>query len=193
MNQPTQPTAQWPDQRQWIGAQWVQQPRTQPVFQPQSMGAQQGWTQDQSGQAAIQGQPQSTGVPSQSPTGPQQVTSQWPVQNQPRGQAQIPPVDVLETPDKLLVLVDMAGFDEDDIQLDIDNDVLRIAASRTLEIDDDETLLAQERATRYERYLQLPVEANIEEARAKQVEGVCRITLPKSESARDRHHRIGFQ
>jgi HSP20 family protein len=108
-------------------------------------------------------------------------------------QAQVPPVDVLETPAELLVLVDMAGFDEDDIQLDIDNDVLRIAASRTLEIDDDETLLAQERPTRFERYLQLPMEANIEEARAKQEDGVCRITLPKSESAQSNHHRIGFQ
>lgn len=188
MNRPVQSTAQWPARSQWVASQWVQ-PSPGPMFQPQSAVAQQGWTQDQ---PAMQGS-QPTGVPSQSPAGPQQVASQWPVQDQPRGQAQIPPVDVLETPDELLVLVDMAGFDEEDIQLDIDNDVLRIAASRTLEIDDDETLLAQERPTRYERYLQLPVEANIEEARAKQADGVCRITLPKSESARDRHHRIGFQ
>jgi len=203
MSQQPPTFAQWPQQGQWIGGQWVGQPQSLPS------AVQQGWNLPVQGQAqaAVQsqshpqtgaGQPQPQPRP-QSPPGAQQVptgtSTQWAIaaQGQAPAQPQIPPVDVLETPEELLVLVDMAGFDEDDIQLDIDNDVLRIAASRTLEIEDDETLLAQERPTRFERYLQLPVEANIEDASAKQADGVCRITLPKSESARDRHHRIGFQ
>ncbi|WP_026190166.1 Hsp20/alpha crystallin family protein [Halomicrobium katesii] len=151
--------------------------------------AQQGWSATQIGvQQPAQASQQSAGVqsmqgqqPARAAATPTQISTQQ------------PPVDVLETPDELLVLVDMAGFDEDDIQLDVDDDVLRIAASRTLSIDDDETLLTQERPTRFERYLQLPVDANIEAAKAKHEAGVCRITLPKSEQARDNHHRIGFQ
>jgi|GEM_PF-3185937 len=187
-----QQAQQWPQQpQQW----WPQGPAPQqPVdtlqqaapSQVRSAQSLQGQTQPQGrrhGQQAMPGQQAQQGV-----------ATQWsPATVEAQPQAQVPPVDVLETPAELLVLVDMAGFDEDDIQLDIDNDVLRIAASRTLEIDDDETLLAQERPTRFERYLQLPIEANIEEARAKQDGGVCRITLPKSESAQGNHHRIGFQ
>ena len=217
--QPTQQLPQW-SQQELLTTQQYQPVQSQPVSgrsqapsqqrpQPGTAAAQQGWASAQSAaqqpaqtgqQVGVSGaaaqQPAQTGQQvgasgaaaqpgsmgqSMAQTGPAQV------------QAREPPVDVLETPDALVVLVDLAGFDQDDIQLDVDNDVLRIAAGRTLEIDDEESLLAQERPTRFERYLQLPVEANIEEASATHENGVCRITLPKSEQARESHHRIGFQ
>lgn len=175
------------------GLTGTQQTLTQPA-----RTAQQGLTGTQQSlkQPAQAGQQGSTAAQQSDQTGPQvggQGSMGQPMVQTTQPQAREPAVDVLETPDELLVLVDLAGFDQDDIQLDVDNDVLRIAASRTLAIDEEETLLAQERLTRFERYLQLPVEANIEDASATHEDGVCRITLPKSEQARGSHHRIGFQ
>lgn len=187
MRQQPQQLPQW--SRQELAPQQSHPVQHQPVFRGAQVSSQQipqAGAQSASQQTAQQSAQSGQQVGAQGSMGQPMVQTTQP-------QAREPPVDVLETPEELIVLVDMAGFDEDDIQLDVDNDVLRIAASRTLEIDDDETLLAQERPARFERYLQLPVEADIEDAKAKHKDGVCRITLPKSEQARGNHHRIGFQ
>jgi HSP20 family protein len=105
-----------------------------------------------------------------------------------------PAVDVIETPTELLVICDVPGFKEDNMQLDLDNNVLRIVAKeRVHDLDEDERLLTAERPTAVERQIQLPKQIAVNDATAKYEDGVCTIHLPKDEEETRKATQIGFQ
>lgn len=101
-----------------------------------------------------------------------------------------PPMDLVETPDEILVLVDTPGFETDDIQIQVDDRSLIVSAERG-DDDEEQTVLTRERPQRLYRVLTLPTQAVVEDAKASHENGVCRVTLPKSESQRRRV--IGFE
>jgi len=98
-------------------------------------------------------------------------------------------VDVVETPEDLVVLAELPGYSEDEVVLEGMNQQVRITAERA---DDygEERLHVRERPLRVERLVALPTPVDIESADATFEDGVCRIEFPKSEQTRS--HRIGF-
>lgn len=103
----------------------------------------------------------------------------------------IPSVDILETPDEIRVFADVPGYDSDDVEVLCDDSTLTILARRDTEEEEDATWIQRERATEIQREFQLPARALVDEAEATCENGVCTITLPKSEEGRQK--RIGFQ
>lgn len=105
------------------------------------------------------------------------------------GRPEIPLLDLFEEADEFIVLVDLPGFDADEIELEASNESLRIIAQRDEDIEEDAYPLQRERSNRAERLIQLPGQVSIENADATCVDGVCRITLPKA--GESQRHRIG--
>lgn len=105
------------------------------------------------------------------------------------GSAEIPHIDLFEESDEFIVLVNLPGYDADEIELEASNDSLRVVAQRDEDVEDEAYPLQRERLNRAERLIQLPGPVSIENADATCVDGVCRITLPKTDESQ--RHRIG--
>lgn len=112
-----------------------------------------------------------------------------------RPPAATPKVDVVESEDEVVVLVDAPGFAEDQLTVHADASNLYVTADRSedsvVDADAGERALLRERPVRLERAIALPSHVDPEEATAEHDDGVCRITVPKDDD--DRRHEIAFQ
>lgn len=96
-------------------------------------------------------------------------------------------VDVEETADAYLVRADVPGIPKDQIQVDIDDDVVKITAEYKRETTTDAKVLRAERASgSATRSFRLPVAVDAAGADAKHVDGVLQLTLPKAAPATKR-------
>ena len=134
--------------------------------------------------------PQSGAAAPGIPTGQQQTET---AEYQPP--AATPNIDVVESGDELVVLLDAPGFDEEHISVHADANNLYVTADRSeqsvADSSEGERALLQERPMRLERAIALPGHIDPEQATAEHDNGVCRISVPKEED--DRRHEIGFQ
>ena len=94
----------------------------------------------------------------------------------------LPPADILETKDKLLVLLDMPDADPDSLNVTVDNLVLSISARVTdSSAPDGHTLVyAEYREGNYERVFTLSDQIDLDRIDAEFKNGVLRLTLPKA-------------
>ncbi|MGB9964896.1 Hsp20/alpha crystallin family protein [Halobacterium sp. CBA1126] len=113
---------------------------------------------------------------------------------QPPSAAAVPLVDVVESPDELVVRVDVPGFQKDQIEIQADANRLYVSADRSRADDDrdsDERALLTERPLRVERVVPLPMQIHPDQVTATHDDGVCEIVVPKDET--ERRHEVGFQ
>ena len=98
-----------------------------------------------------------------------------------QGDIMTPLADVRETDDAVVVTMDLPGVDKQDVDIAITDDELRVAAERKTETEvTEKDYHKQERTYRmFERMVKLPVAVKIDEAKAKLVDGVLEVTLPK--------------
>jgi HSP20 family molecular chaperone IbpA len=101
-----------------------------------------------------------------------------------------PPIDVLDNEDELWVFVDLPGFTGDEMEVRGNETTLVVAAERFDEREEGRQAIVNERPTRYQRTVPLPVAVDIGDAEISYEDGVCKITLPKAES--DRYQTIEF-
>ena len=161
-------------------------PTTQPVrATPSGTGA------DPRAGGGMEGEPPTLGPPAaQSTVSAGPVHGESAESAQPEQLVQVPPVDIVETPDEIVILVELPGYTEEDIVLEGMNQRVQILAEREFDPDEETKLHLRERMSRAERVVQLPMPVNIENADATFENGVCRIEVPKLEEVRG--HRIGF-
>lgn len=97
------------------------------------------------------------------------------------GDIKVPPADVKETDDAIIVTLDLPGIDKNDIDISVLDNELHVVAERNAEREETEkSYHKRERAyNRFERWIPLPVAVKAEEATAKVDNGVLTITLPK--------------
>ena len=91
----------------------------------------------------------------------------------------LPPVDVVMQNDKLVVSIDMPGFDKKDIKLRIHGHILSINAKR--ETVDEGTVIWRQRPNIVDKKIRLPVRVKDDEdlgASAKYQDGVLVLTIP---------------
>lgn len=105
-----------------------------------------------------------------------------------------PPVDVYQTSEEVFVVVELAGMDDEDIEVILFDDVLVITGERKPLLGEGEDLQYHEAGVRYGRFraevfLPVPVVADAVEASYEQ--GLLRITLPKQEKVRIETRRLG--
>lgn len=89
-------------------------------------------------------------------------------------------LDVEETPEAYVLRADLPGVPKDQIKVEIDENVVKIAVEYKRTATTDARALRVERATgAASRALRLPVAINAEKAEARHVDGVLQLTLPK--------------
>jgi HSP20 family protein len=105
--------------------------------------------------------------------------------------AYTPAVDIYETPDELVLLVDLPGVSKDDLSINLDNNVLTIEGLVKAESGEDENALLNEyRTGRYWRQFTLNEAVDQSKVEAKISNGELRLTLPKSEAAKPRRIEV---
>ncbi|HKI61053.1 MAG TPA: Hsp20/alpha crystallin family protein [Mariprofundaceae bacterium] len=104
----------------------------------------------------------------------------------------LPPVDIKETDDALLVHAEVPGIDKKDVKVDVHDGVLTISGERQYQKDvKEKNMHRSERAYgRFSRSFSLPFTVDADNVDATMKDGVLEVRLPKSESAKPRSIEI---
>lgn len=98
-----------------------------------------------------------------------------------------PAVDIYENEAEYLVLADLPGVTEQDVDLDLERGELTLFAKRAVDADvDAEALSAERREGDFRRVFRIPDEVDPARVEAKLDGGVLQVRLPKSERNRPR-------
>lgn len=92
----------------------------------------------------------------------------------------LPPVDMFEDGSELVIILDMAGFQKDDIKTNLSEDFLTVSAKRE-KPERDGVIHWEQRPLHVRKRIQLPVKVNVvedEEIKAKYDNGVLTVKLP---------------
>jgi HSP20 family protein len=105
----------------------------------------------------------------------------------------IPPMDLLETEDHLVLRGDLPGLTEDDIQIEVKDNVLTVSGERTADKEDrGEGYYRVERAFgSFSRSLTLPQGVDAEQVEANFDKGVLEVRIPKPSEAKPTRVQIG--
>ena len=111
-----------------------------------------------------------------------------------RDRAWVPPMDLEETKDELVVTAELPGVEEKAINLSITGDVLTLRGERTAPEAKAEGSYRGERwFGRFERTVSLPFPVQADKVKATYRDGVLTITLPKVEEIKPREIMIEMQ
>jgi HSP20 family protein len=104
----------------------------------------------------------------------------------------VPAADIYETKDEFVVELDVPGYDEKEIEVDVFDHTLVVKGEQHEKTDKhDKTFRLHERLEReFERRFTLPAEADTEQVKARFVKGVLEVHAPKAETARARRISI---
>jgi HSP20 family protein len=100
----------------------------------------------------------------------------------------MPPVDIQETTDSYRLLAELPGLTKDDINITLENNVLRLAGERKFEKDAKKESFHRVERTygAFSRAFSLPQQVNAEGVQAAFENGVLTIIVPKAEQAKPR-------
>lgn len=107
----------------------------------------------------------------------------------------LPAVDVVDSEDEITLTAEMPGLDRGDIQIDVENDILRIHGEKreekeTEEGEDGRIRVSERRYGAFSRSFSLPASVDAEDISAEMRNGVLTVRLPKTEVARGRRIEI---
>jgi HSP20 family protein len=102
--------------------------------------------------------------------------------------ASLPAADLYETEKELIVELDVPGYDEKELALEVSDHTLTVKGERLDEKEEkDKTFYLHERLEKhFERSFTLPVDADIEKMKAKFETGVLKVQVPKLEATKPR-------
>ena len=96
------------------------------------------------------------------------------------------PVDISENDESMIVDAELPGFTREQINVSIDNNMLRIVAERQEEQGKGSEHLKERRLTKVERVFTLPAEVDDTRAEATLANGVLHLVLPKTGESKPR-------
>ena len=100
--------------------------------------------------------------------------------------ASLPPIDLYEKGDQLIVDVALAGIDPSQVKINIEDNVLNIEGSveKKSEVDETNYYRKEVRSGSFHRVIALPTAVNGSEAKAEYDKGILRIRMPKKEEVK---------
>jgi HSP20 family protein len=97
-----------------------------------------------------------------------------------------PRADLVENSDEYKLHIDLPGMTKSDIGLKVQDRILTVNGSRTIETGQAQTFIRKERQSgAFSRSFPLPEDASSEEIKAKFTNGVLTVTMKRTESDRD--------
>lgn len=98
-----------------------------------------------------------------------------------------PPVEIYDTKQELILLLELPGFEKDQVNISYENGQLTFSGERQAEERADRNYHRNERwYGHFERSFQLPVSVDFEKISANLHNGVLKVTIPKKEEAKAR-------
>jgi HSP20 family protein len=109
------------------------------------------------------------------------------------GTTWLPPVDITETEDALVLAFDIPGLNEDEIQIELDDNVLTVSGQRERkhEVKQDDYFRYERRFGSFSRSVALPAGIRDEDINAQYEHGVLEIRVPKPEQYKPKRIQIG--
>jgi HSP20 family protein len=100
----------------------------------------------------------------------------------------LPAADLYETQDEVIVKLDVPGFEETELEIEVTDHTLVVKGERTEETEKkDKTFYLHERLEKhFERRFMLPTEADLAKAKASFGKGVLEVHVPKVEEPKAR-------
>lgn len=103
-----------------------------------------------------------------------------------------PAVDVHENAERILLVADLPGLEQADVDITIDKNVLTIRGQRNARAASDGAFQHRERIQgAFARAFTLPGTVDVESVSAEMKSGVLTITLPKKSEAKPRQIKVG--
>ena len=103
-----------------------------------------------------------------------------------------PNVEISETDNELKVTAEIAGLDQKDIEVLLDDGVLTLRGEKRSETEDKNRQFSERYYGRFERRIPLRYEVEADKVQASFKNGVLTVTLPKSANAQSRVKRIAI-
>jgi HSP20 family molecular chaperone IbpA len=101
----------------------------------------------------------------------------------------VPPVDIYEGDDELVLLADLPGVETDALEIRVDRGTLTIQA-RAQHVIRDEPIYREYRLTGFYRQFSMPEDFDSDRAEAVMKNGVLTLKLPRAERARPRRVEV---
>lgn len=103
-----------------------------------------------------------------------------------------PRVDVREEQDKILIVAELPGVKQEDIQVSIEGDMLTLKGERKreTEVKEDQYHRIERRHGKFERRILLPPVVETDRVKATHRDGVLEIQLPKKEEAKPKEIKV---
>lgn len=107
----------------------------------------------------------------------------------------LPPVDVWETDDELVLAFELPGIPEDQISVELDDNVLTVSGQRerTQQHSSDRFYRFERRFGTFARSVTLPAGVDESKIRADYTNGVLEVRVPKPEEQKPKRIQIGSQ
>ena len=104
----------------------------------------------------------------------------------------MPPVDIYETDNEIVVKTDLPGIDPKDLDIRIENNVLTIKGERKMEqtVKDDSYHRIESVYGTFTRSFSLPAAVEEDKIKAEYKDGVLRVTLPKKQQAKPKQIKV---
>lgn len=105
----------------------------------------------------------------------------------------LPPADVVETPESLVLLIDVPGVVRENINLTVEHNLLTVEAKQTPPAAADKTvrwLWREHEAMSYRRQFRLGEAIDVDGIASELKNGVLRVTLPKVKPAQPRRIEV---
>ena len=105
--------------------------------------------------------------------------------------AWLPPVDIYDAGDELVVEMDLPGLRKEDIEIQMNEDTLTVRGERRRPEDEGRRYARSERVFGpFERSFSINVPIKVEEVKASYENGVLTLRLPKAEEAKPRRIKV---
>ena len=105
----------------------------------------------------------------------------------------LPPVDIAESEDALLLSFDLPGLHENEIQVELDDNVLTVSGERRRKSDvkQDDYFRFERRVGAFSRSVSLPAGVKDDQIEASYENGVLEIRVPKPEQYKPKRIQVG--
>lgn len=102
-----------------------------------------------------------------------------------------PPINVFQKGDDLVAVVELAGVKKDDLEIQVKENLIRIAGKKAIDYDPNVSIHRRERAVGdFDRTLTLPIAVDPDGVKAEYRDGVLAIFIPRAEADKPRTVKI---
>jgi HSP20 family protein len=116
--------------------------------------------------------------------------SDW-LESSPSGTGPYPPVNVFRKGDDFVIIAELPGVRKSDLDIQVKNNAIRIAGTKTVQYPEKASLHRRERASgRFDRTFTVPVRIDADRVKAEYHDGILALYLPRAEQDKPRSIKL---